>query len=412
MSRLRLSIFLLFILVATAAGVLFVHPESSYVDKYYPWRLGLDLVGGSYLVYEVDMSQIEPADQDIVMNGLRDVIEKRVNLFGVSEPRVTASESNGSYRLNVELAGISDVNEAINQIGATPFLQFSEITINSDSENEEPEFIPTELTGRYVKRASIIFDNITNLPQVFLEFDGEGADLFEQLTGNNIGKPIAVFLDGELISAPRVSEKIPGGRAQITGDFTIEEATALVERFNAGALPAPINLINQQTVSATLGQDSLQKTVKAGVWGTLAVIIFMILYYRVSGFYAAIALFIYTILTLSVFKLFVTMTLAGIAGFVLSIGMAVDANMLIFERIKEEIKKGASKAVAMEEGFNRAWPSIRDSNLTTILTTLILYYFTSSFVKGFALTLMLGVVVSMFTAITVTRNLLRIFSRK
>ena len=413
MSRARSFLFLTLVFLLTIVGVFFVYPKSPYADLR-PWRLGLDLVGGTYLVYEVDMSAVASSDRVTVMSGLRDVIEKRVNLFGVSEPRITASQAKNSYRLNVELAGIKDVKEAIRQIGETPFLFFSEVELDDKGglkkdKNGESLFKLTELTGRYVKRAQLDFDSVTNIPQVSLEFSSEGADIFERLTAANVGRPLAIFLDGNLISAPRVSEKITGGRAQITGQFTIQEARQLVERFNAGALPAPIKLVNQQTVSATLGQDSLQKTVKAGIWGTLAVAIFMLLYYRFFGLFAAVALFVYVALTLSVFKLFVTMTLAGIAGFILSIGMAVDANILIFERMKEEVKKGASKLAALEQGFGRAWPSIRDSNLTTILTTLILYNLTSGFVKGFALTLLLGVLFSMFTAITVTRNLLRVF---
>ena len=246
-----------------------------------------------------------------------------------------------------------------------------------------------------------------------MEFNNEGAEIFEEVTGRNVGQPLAIFLDNNLISAPVVSEKIAGGRAQITGRFTVAEAKQLVERFNAGALPAPIKLINQQTVGAALGQDSLQKMIRAGFWGTLAVMVFMALYYRWLGIFSAAALSIYVILTLAVFKFFsVTMTLAGIAGFILSIGMAVDANILIFERMKEELRSGASETAALADGFARAWTSIRDSNLTTMLMAVILFYFTSSFVKGFALTLFLGVLMSMFSAITVTRALLRVFMKQ
>jgi len=415
MSKSKSILFLILVFSVAAAGALFVYPKSPYASVM-PWRLGLDLVGGTYLVYEVDMSAVAGGDRDIVMNGLRDVIEKRVNLFGVSEPRVTTSQKGDSYRLNVELAGIKDVNEAIKMIGETPFLSFGEIRVNEKGEfmkdpNGDPVFGMTELTGRYAKKAQMVVDNITGTPEVSIEFTSEGADIFEKVTGRNVGMPLAIFLDGNLISAPRVSEKIIGGKAQITGSFTREEALKLVERFNAGALPAPIKLVNQQTISATLGQDSLDKTVRAGIWGTALVMLFMVLYYRVSGLFAVIALLIYIVLTLSIFKLFVTMTLAGIAGFVLSIGMAVDANVLIFERMKEEMKKGVSYSLALTDGFRRAWPSIRDSNLTTILSTLILFNLTSGFVKGFALTLLMGVLVSMFTAITVTRNLLKAFSK-
>jgi protein-export membrane protein SecD len=413
------------ILILFVAGVaaLFVYPYPSVMgistgdvaNKFLPWRLGLDLVGGSQLIYEVDMSGVESGDRESVMAGLRDVIEKRVNLFGVSEPNVVSSKSGDSHRLLVELAGVKEVSEAIKQIGETPFLFFAEVQASEGAkEGEEvtPNFIPTALTGRYVKKAQLVFDQISNRPQIFLEFNDEGEVLFEELTGKNVGKPLAIFLDNNLISAPVVSEKITGGQAQITGQFTLQEARQVVERFNAGALPAPIKLINQQTIGAALGQDSLQKMVWAGAWGTAAVMLFMVLYYHGLGIFAALALCVYVLLTLAVFKLFsITMTLSGIAGFVLSIGMAVDANILIFERTKEEMKAGSSWASAIDSGFQRAWTSIRDSNLTTILTALVLFYFTSSFVKGFALTLLIGVLVSMFSAITVTRMLLRVFTK-
>ena len=401
------ALFVIIIAVAVAAGF-FVYPQSPLADKLLPWRLGLDLVGGSYLIYEVDLSGVNSQDRGSVAAGLRDVIEKRVNLFGVSEPRVTISKAGDVQRLNVELAGIKDVKEAIKQIGETPFLQFAEVEIPEDPK-AEPIFHPTEITGRYIKGASISSTQI-GLPTVSLEFNSEGTDLFEKLTAKNVGKLLSVFLDGELIEMARVTEAISGGRAQISGIQDIKAAQKLVERFNAGALPAPIKLINQQTVSATLGQDSLQKTIWAGIWGTLAVMLFMLIYYRGFGFFAVIALLIYVVLTLAVFKLFlVTMTLAGIAGFILTVGMAVDANILVFERTKEELKKGLAKDRALAEGFKRAWTSIRDSNFSTILTALILYNFTSGFVKGFALTLLIGVLVSMFTALNVTKNLLKVF---
>lgn len=399
------------ILVAAALAALFIYPKNLGAN-FRPWRLGLDLVGGSHLVYEIDMAAISGEDQKLVSEGLRDVIERRVNLFGVSEPVVVTSKSGDSYRIIVELAGVKDTAAAIKEIGETPFLFFAEVgegtTPGPDGE-PQVNFIPTELSGRYVKSAQVVFDPNTARPYVSLELNDEGADIFETVTGRNVGKPLAIFLDGELLTAPTVSERIAGGRAQITGDFTVAEARTLVERFNAGALPAPINLVRQQTVGASLGGDSLTKMIKAGLWGTLAVMLFMMIYYRKNGLFAAIALVIYTILSLAIFKLFgVTMTLAGIAGFILSIGMAVDANILIFERSKEEMKKGASPFAAIEDGFKRAWPAIRDSNITTIFTTIVLYYFSTGFVRGFALTLMIGVLVSMFSAITVTRTMLRI----
>ncbi|PIR88131.1 MAG: protein translocase subunit SecD [Candidatus Harrisonbacteria bacterium CG10_big_fil_rev_8_21_14_0_10_45_28] len=424
MYKKKAAILLVIILVATVVGAFFINPNS--LGRFRPWRLGLDLVGGSHLIYEVDMSSVASTDRDAVMNGLRDVIERRVNLFGVSEPQVLTEKVGESYRLVVELAGISDISQAILQIGETPFLVFAEqvsaglpagVQFETESGQpvevtSEPEWQPSDLTGRYVKGAQFALSDVTRQPEIYLEFNSEGAGLFEELTGKNIGSPLAIFLDGALLTAPTVQGRIAGGKAQITGQFTIEEARSLVERFNAGALPAPIRLVSQETIGASLGQGSLTTTLWAGLLGTLLVILFMLIYYRRFGIYASVALIIYIILLGSVFKLLgVTLTLAGIAGIVLSIGMAVDANILIFERSFEELKKGSAKETAISEGFRRAWPSIRDSNLTTIITAVILYSFTSSFVKGFAVALLLGVIISMFSAITITKSLLTAFTK-
>ena len=423
-------IILLAVCALTLAAAVFVYPPAMKtlgIKDFRPYRFGLDIAGGSQLVYEVDMSKVAETDKDSVMNGLRDVIERRVNLFGVSEPRVVAVASGANRRILVELAGVRDVQEAIRQIGSTPLLDFREVRegINfastsapagSDGATAEAdtttEYIRTDLTGRYIKSAQVGFDQTTREPLVLLNFNEEGGKLFETITGKNIGKPLAIFLDGERISAPVVNQKIIGGSAQISGGFTLLEVQELVERFNAGALPAPIELVSRQTVDAVLGQRALELGILAGMAGTLAVMLFMIIYYGVLGVFATIALVIYITLTLAVFKMIpVTLSLAGIAGFILSIGMAVDANVLIFERTREEMKKGMSRGGAITEGFNRAWPSIRDSNASTIITALVLYFFTTSIVKGFALTLFLGVVLSMFSAVSVTRTLLRVFSK-
>ncbi len=394
----------LIIIVSVLAGV-FVYP-AWLGAKWKPWKLGLDLIGGSHLVYQIDLSKVAQADRDSVVNGLRDVIEKRVNLFGVSEPQMYTATNGDTAELIVELAGVKNVSDAITQIGETPLLDFREVEQNGSSTT----YIPTNLTGRYVTGAQLTFDNTTRAPQVSISFSNEGAQIFAEATGRNVGKPLAIFLDGNLIEAPIVQQKITGGQAVITGQFTLDEAKTLVERFNAGALPAPISLVNQQTISPDLGADSLRKIAVAGAIGTLLVMLFIILYYGLLGVFAALALVIYILLTLGVFKIIpITMSLAGLAGFILTMGMAVDANILIFERVKEELKQGLSKASALEEGFKRAWPSIRDSNSSTIITAIILYYFTSSFVRGFALTLLLGVLISLFSAITTTRLFLRVF---
>lgn len=394
-----------------------------------PWRLGLDLAGGAELTYVVDLTQVDSSDRESVLSGLRDVIERRVNLFGVSEPEVFVSEGGGRSELHVKLAGVKDIDEAVRQIGETPFLEFSEVLIARTEEGEAGLiFTETELTGRYVTGAQIDFDEFGR-PQVALTFNGDGAKIFEDLTGHiaglartepdpgcterGSGRRLAVFLDNEPITVPCVYEAIVGGSAVITGNFTLQEAQQLVGRFNAGALPAPITLTDQLTVSSTLGGDSLRTAILAGLIGTALIVIFMIGYYRVLGIFAALALVIYAVLTLSVFKLvpLFTLTLAGIAGFILTIGMAVDANILIFERVREEIKRGLSRSSAIQEGFRRAWPSIRDSNTSTIITAVILYFFTSSFVKGFALTLLIGTLLSMFSAITTTRLFLQTFMK-
>lgn len=416
----------LVIVLSIAAGVFSYHPLWQKISASRPWSLGLDIAGGSYLIYSIDTSKISFEEKDLVLNGLRDVIERRVNLFGVSEPRVFIQKGKESSRLVVELAGVKDINEAINQIGTTPFLDFREVIIASStaestttlSEEPQVEFKETALSGRYIQSAQVLLGEPGVSggglgPMVSLSFDKEGAKIFAELTEKNLGKPLAVFLDNELITMPTVQQKIDGGKAQISGNFTVEEAKKLAERFNAGALPAPITLINQQTISPELGKNSLDKAIQAGGIGTLLVIIFMSLYYRTFGIFASCALLMYIALTLGIFKIIpITLTLAGIAGLILSIGMAVDANILIFERTKEEIKRGRTKQEAIEEGFKRAWTSIRDSNITTIITTIVLYYMTSSFVKGFALALLIGVLVSMFSAITITRTLLRVFMVK
>lgn len=400
------GLFLGIIVLVAIAAAFFVYPRG-WGASAQPWRLGLDLEGGAHLVYNIDLSKVDAASRDSVVNGLRDVIEKRVNLFGVSEPQVYTAQSGGSAQLVVDLAGVKSVADAIKQIGQTPLLDFREV----DQTGSTTQYIYTNLTGEYITGAQLTFDQTTGAPQVTIQFNKDGTDIFAKMTAANVGKPLAIFLDNQLIEAPTVQQAITGGSAVISGGFTVDSARTLVERFNAGALPAPIMLINQQTVSPTLGSNSLNKVIFAGLVGTLLVILFMLFYYRLFGLFAAMALVIYIALTLGIFKLIpITMSLAGIAGFVLTIGMAVDANILIFERIKEELKRGLPKHSAIEEGFRRAWPSIRDSNTSTIITAVILYYFTSSFVQGFALTLLLGVLLSLFSAITTTRLFLRVFA--
>ena len=435
--KVRFTVFAVFIIAIIAAFFIYPSVWDKAVNKInvispvalpnfikVPFKLGLDLAGGTRLIYSADVSGVSGQDTSSAMSGLRDVIERRVNLFGVSEPVIEVEHSASQWRLIVELAGIKDISQAIALIGETPFLEFKEQRDDAETQKilneqkagnkeylaQDPYFKPTDLSGKYIKSAKVEFSQNTYQPEVSVQFDSEGAKIFEDLTKRNVEKQLGIYLDGLPISAPVVREAISGGSAVISGKFNIDEAKKLAERLNAGALPVPIRLISQDSVGASLGQDSLNKSINAGLIGFLAVAIFMVLYYRFPGIVAVAALLIYTTLVLALFKLIpVTLTLAGIAGFILSIGMAVDANILIFERMKEEFRAGKGLGFAIDDGFARAWFSIRDSNISTLITTLVLYYFTTSVVKGFALTLGIGVIVSMFSAIFVTRSFLKIF---
>jgi len=387
-----------------------------------PFRLGLDLQGGIHLVYEADLSDINSFERDSAMQGLRDVIERRVNLFGVTEPLVQTQGDGDVRRLIVELAGVFDPAKAIDLIGQTPFLEFRELqevavqeAVGHDDEAVEEvgveeevslEFVATALTGRFLERADLEFGQF-NEPIISLQFDKEGAEIFEELTARNLQRPIAIYLDGEEIQTAVVQSVISGGRAQITGDFSLEEAQQVVRDLNAGALPVHIELISQNSVGPALGTVSLQQSLKAGIAGLVLVMVFMILFYRALGVLASLALVFYIVFVLAILKLIlVTFTLAGIAGLILSVGMAVDANILIFSRMREELKEGKSFGVAVQEGFRRAWPSIRDGNITTLLVAAILFWFGTSFVRGFALTLSIGILLSMLSAVFVTKTLL------
>ncbi len=393
--------------------------------------LGLDLFGGSHLVYRADTSKVELGDISSSMQSLRDTIERRINLFGVSEPLVQVEEggvfnaTQSDQRLIVELPGVTDVEEAVKRIGETPILEFKLLTKEGESKlkNSAPTdreeldrlFLDTGLSGSMLKRASVQFDpNLANKPIIGLRFNDEGSELFAKITKENTGSVLGIFLDGVLVEAPYIREEISGGEAVITGDFTLEQAKQVVRDLNYGALPMPVTLVSTQTIGASLGERAVSQSVRAGLWAFLIVALFLIGWYRFEGLVAAVALAIYTVLNLALFKLIpVTLTAAGIAGFILSIGMAVDANILIFERTKEELKKGKSKQEALKEGFHRAWSSIRDSNISSIITAIILYYFASTAViKGFALVFFIGVLVSMFSAITASRTILFAVSRE
>ncbi|MDF1498552.1 MAG: protein translocase subunit SecD [Patescibacteria group bacterium] len=420
----------LVIIVLTLVSGYIIYPKNQgikiqdYGINYYndlKFHLGLDLQGGTHLVYQADLSQIEESEKVEAIEGVRDVIERRVNAFGVSEPIVQTSQKE---RLIVELAGIKDVNQAIQMIGETPLLEFKEEMTEEEKNNLREQVkdlnMPEEylsqffykssgLGGKQLDRSDVIFNPNTYEPEVQLQFDSEGKDLFGEITKRNVGKKVAIYLDGLPISIPVVNEPITDGKAVISGNFTIEEAKTLVQRLNAGALPVPINMISQQTVDASLGKYSIERSIVAAFVGIILLSLFMIIYYRIQGVVSVVALIIYALLVLSIFKLIpITLTLSGIAGFILSIGMAVDANVLIFERVKEELKKGKPVTIAIDEGFARAWSSIFDSNVSTIITCIILAYFGTSIIEGFAITLGIGIVFSMFSAIFITKTFLKI----
>lgn len=409
------------VLILLAALVGFFVYKTEVKESKYAFKLGLDLKSGSHLVYRADTSTLAAGEVGGAMESLREVIERRVNLFGVSEPIVQVEQGGvlggGEERLIVELPGVTDLKEATTLIGATPLLEFKlmkpEAEKLSDEELKQKTlgevFAATPLTGRFLEKSQLVFDQTTGEPTVLLNLNSEGEKLFAQITKDNVGRVLAIFLDGAPISVPVIRQEITGGKAQISGGFTPQEAKELVRNLNYGALPVPIELVSTQTVGATLGDEATAAGVRAGLWSFLIIGIFLVLWYRLPGFLATIALAVYVALNLAIFKLIpVTLTAAGIAGFILSLGMAVDANILIFERMKEELRRGRVLSDAIQEGFLRAWSSIRDSNISSIITAIILYYFASTpVIKGFALVFFIGVITSMFTAITASRTLLK-----
>lgn len=385
-------------------------------------KLGLDLAGGSQLVFEADTSKISEDRKKTSLESLRNIIERRVNLFGISEPNVQTSNFQGKDRIVVELPGVKDTKEAQALIGKTAQLVFAEVVEIPGEKGATPSASLkfTNLTGADLQEAKVVFDRNTGKPAVSLSFTKEGGDKFAKITGDNVGKPVAIVLDNEVISAPNVQEKISDGNAQISGNFTTEGAKKLSIQLNAGALPVPVKVVEERTIGATLGAESIAKSVVAGLVGLGMVMLFMILAYGGLGLVADVGLIVFGVITLALYKLIpVVLTLPGIAGFLLSVGMAVDSNILIFERFKEEKGKHSTIADALEVSFGRAWDSIRDANIATLLTAFILanpldwnFLHTSGPVRGFAITLALGIAISLFTGIIVSRNLLRLFVKE
>ncbi len=376
---------------------------NEYLAKTFPFRLGLDLSSGVRLTYKADTSKIANQDKDGALSVLRDVIERRVNVFGVSEPLVQAESSTlqNEDRLLVELPGLTKIDDAIKLIGETPTLEFR-------LQNGTSTFQSIGLDGRYLQKAGITFDEQTRKPQVAIEWNDEGSKIFASTTKNNIGKALGIILDGNLISAPTIQTEISEGKAVITGNFSSEEAKSLVSRLNTGALPVPVTVIGSEVIQPVLGAKALASGVQASLYGFILIVLMMIFWYRLPGFVGVISLLSYVFIVLALFKIFgVTISAAAIAGFVISIGLAVDGNILIFERLKEELNKGKKVTDAVEEAFGRAWTSIRDSNLASLIAAIVLFFVGTSVVKGFALTLMIGVLVSMFTNVFITRHIMR-----
>ncbi|MCR4333564.1 MAG: protein translocase subunit SecD [Patescibacteria group bacterium] len=416
MTRYRVSAF--FALIVGLLLAYFVWSTQSDPMSPYRFKLGLDLAGGTELVYKADMSDTPSGERSDALSALQGVIERRVNLFGVAEPIVQTEEVSAlsgitEDRLIVDLPGVTDIKAAVAALGETPTLEFRLATPIDVGTTTQLAYLPTGLTGRYLASASLQFGSGATAglaaPQVLLNFDSDGAKLFEKITSENVGKQLAIFLDGQPISVPTIQEAIAGGQATITGTFTATEARDLVRNLNFGALPVPIQLESSSAVGPTLGAAAINAGVMAGIIGFAIVALFMIAWYRLPGVIAAIALGEYLVFMLAVIKVIpVTLTASGIAGLIISVGMAVDANVLIFERTKEELRGlpgqgGKTPREAVHIGFSRAWPAIRDGHLTMIISGVILFWLGTSIVQGFALVFVLGVLASFISAVSLSR---------
>lgn len=393
------------------------------VYKEFTLKKGLDIQGGMQVVLEADMSSIPETDRRTALDSAREIILRRVDLYGIAEPNVQTAVTGNTYRLLVELPGVTDPQQALQLVGTTAQLDFQLIkqaplaTDSAELTQENVTLEPTGLTGSQLEKTSVQFDPQTGEPTVLLSFNEEGRILFAEITENNIGLPLGIFIDQSIVMAPVIQVPILDGQAVITGGFTVDDAKQLSVQLNAGALPVPITVLEQRNIGASLGEQSIQQSVRAGIIGLLLVSVFMITMYGLKGLFSTICLVIYAVITAAIYKIMgITLTLPGIAGLLLSIGMAVDANILVFERVKEELRIGREPTRALELGFGRAWDSIKDANIATIVTALILInplnlavLNTSGLVRGFGITLLLGVLISLFTGVFVSRVLLRLF---
>ena len=379
-------------------------------------RQGLDLQGGTEVTLEANMKDIVASDRSDALDSAKEIIARRVDLYGVAEPSIKTVVSQDTYRILVALPGVTNPEEALALIGQTASLDFYEMPVATDSPTYA-DLRPTGLTGKDLKKTSVGFNSQNGKPEIKLEFTEDGGKKFGEITSRNIDKPVWILLDGQILTAPIVQQAIMDGKAVINGEYTTQEAKNMVITLNAGALPVPINIIKQQNIAPTLGETSVTDSLKAGAVGLALVALFMIMNYGWLGLIADLGLVIYGLLTLAVYKIVpITITLPGLAGFILSIGMAVDSNILVFERMKEESRKGNDWLGSMELGFGKAWDSIKDANIATLITTFVLFnpfdwnfLNSSGMVRGFALTLFLGIAISLFTGIFITRNLLRAF---
>lgn len=406
----KLYLKLVFILLITGLTALVVWPGGVNIkikdkvlwDKDFDVRRGLDLAGGARLTYKADTKDMSEADASAAMKSLALNIERRVNAFGVAEPIIQTSKSNGEDRLVVEMPGVTNIEEAIDLIGKTAELDFRTMG--------ESDYVPTGLSGKDLKRADVTFDDLGK-PQVAIEFQGEGIEKFASITEANIQKPLATFLDGEPIQVATVNEKIVGGKAVISGDFDLKEAQNIAIQLNAGALPLSVDLIEQREVGATLGQESIEKSIVAGIIGIIVVSLFMIYYYRLQGVISTFGLFLDLAITFALLKLIgATLTMGGIAGLILGVGSSMETDVLVAERIREELRKGKTFESAVRLGFNNAWPSIKDSNMVSAIIAFLLY-FAGGTIRGFAIVLLLGIMTGIFTTFLGTKTFTQIVIR-